>query len=73
MGHGANYRYAHSEPDAFAAGESYFPDSLGEQRYYEPVGAGLEIQIAEKLARLRKANQAARAATAKSQQRKTAS
>jgi putative ATPase len=69
MGHGADYRYAHSEPDAFAAGESYFPDSLGEQRYYEPIGAGLEIKIAEKLARLREANQAARAATGKSKQR----
>ncbi len=60
MGHGKGYRYAHNEQDSFAAGENYFPDSLPEQRFYEPVAAGLEIQIAEKLARLREANQRAR-------------
>ena len=59
MGHGDGYRYAHNEPDRFAAGESYFPDDLPEQIYYQPAETGLEIQIGEKLARLRAANQAA--------------
>jgi putative ATPase len=52
LGYGKAYRYAHDEPDAYAAGESYFPEELGEQRYYQPVPRGLEIRIAEKLARL---------------------
>jgi putative ATPase len=60
MGHGKGYRYAHDERDAFPAGESYFPDTLSEQIFYEPASAGLEIQIGEKLARLRAQNQAAR-------------
>lgn len=60
LGHGAGYRYAHDERDGFAAGENYFPDDLGERVYYEPVDRGLETQIAEKLRRLRAANQAAR-------------
>lgn len=53
MGHGAAYRYDHDEPDGFAAGQTYFPDELGEQVFYEPVARGLEIKIGEKLARLR--------------------
>ncbi|MGR8918372.1 MAG: replication-associated recombination protein A [Gammaproteobacteria bacterium] len=53
QGHGAGYRYDHDEPDGFARGQSYFPAALGEQRYYEPVNRGMEIQIREKLARLR--------------------
>ncbi|HEX9472959.1 MAG TPA: replication-associated recombination protein A [Steroidobacteraceae bacterium] len=57
LGHGAGYRYAHDEPDAFAAGERYLPDGLGERRYYEPVGRGLELRIGEALARLRERNQ----------------
>ncbi|MGI9343271.1 MAG: replication-associated recombination protein A [Gammaproteobacteria bacterium] len=56
LGHGDGYRYAHDEPDAFAAGESYFPDELGDRRYYEPVDRGLEAQIAEKLRQLRERN-----------------
>ena len=60
LGHGKDYRYAHNETDGFAAGESYFPDDMGEQHYYRPVNAGLEIQIGEKLATLRAANQNAR-------------
>jgi putative ATPase len=50
LGYGKGYRYAHDEPDAFAAGESYFPDDLPARRYYEPVPRGLEIKIAEALA-----------------------
>ena len=53
LGYGAGYRYAHDEPDAYAAGESYFPDGMPAARYYEPVERGLEIRIREALARLR--------------------
>ena len=53
LGYGKNYRYAHDEQNAFAAGETYFPDELGERIYYEPVDRGLEIKIAEKLNYLR--------------------
>ena len=53
MGHGAGYRYDHDEQDGLAAGQTYFPDDMGERVYYEPVNRGLEIQIAEKLARIR--------------------
>jgi len=54
LGYGQGYRYAHDEPDAFAAGEKYFPDEMTPARYYEPVERGLEIKIREALARLRK-------------------
>ena len=60
LGHGKGYRYAHEEAGGFAAGESYFPDDMDDREYYQPVAAGLEIQIGEKLAALRKANQQAR-------------
>ena len=53
LGYGAGYRYAHDEPDAYAAGETYFPDGMSPRVYYEPVPRGLEIKIAEALARLR--------------------
>ncbi|VAX06411.1 Replication-associated recombination protein RarA [hydrothermal vent metagenome] len=53
LGYGREYRYAHDEPEAYAAGENYFPEQLGEPHYYEPVPRGLEIKIAEKLAHLR--------------------
>ncbi|WP_317622876.1 replication-associated recombination protein A, partial [Thiohalophilus sp.] len=53
LGYGKAYRYAHDEPEAYAAGETYFPESFGERRYYYPVDRGLEIKIAEKLAHLR--------------------
>ena len=52
MGHGEEYRYAHDEPDAFAAGESYLPEAIHQRRYYEPVMRGLEIKLAEKRQRL---------------------
>ena len=54
LGYGDNYRYAHDEPDALAAGERYFPDDMEERRYYDPVPRGLEIKIREKLAEIRK-------------------
>ncbi len=53
LGHGQGYRYAHDEPDAFAAGERYLPDEMPDRRYYRPVPRGLEIKIAEALARTR--------------------
>jgi putative ATPase len=53
LGHGRDYRYAHDEPDAFAAGERYLPDEMPERRYYRPVPRGLELKIGEALARLR--------------------
>ncbi|MDO3722320.1 replication-associated recombination protein A [Marinobacter sp. chi1] len=52
MGHGDDYRYAHDEPEAFAAGESYLPEAIHQRRYYEPVPRGLEIKLAEKRQRL---------------------
>ena len=54
LGMGANYRYAHDEADAYAAGETYLPDGLVGKRWYEPTDRGLEAKIAEKLAYLRK-------------------
>ena len=60
LGHGKNYRYAHDEPDAFAAGETYFPDELGEPIYYQPAERGLEIKIKQKLDALRALNRKAR-------------
>jgi putative ATPase len=54
LGYGKGYRYAHDEPDAFAAGEKYFPDEMEPARYYEPVDRGLEIKIREALARRRR-------------------
>ena len=53
LGYGKGYRYAHDEPEAYAAGEKYFPDGMEPARYYEPVDRGLEIRIREALARLR--------------------
>lgn len=60
LDYGKQYRYAHDEPDAYAAGECYFPDMLASRRYYDPVARGLEIKIAEKLARLHELDEVAR-------------
>ncbi len=60
LGYGRDYRYAHDEPEAYAAGETYFPEEIGERRYYEPVPRGLEIRIAEKLAHLRELDKKAK-------------
>ncbi len=54
LGYGKGYRYAHDEPDAYAAGEKYFPDGMEPARYYEPVERGLEIRIREALERRRR-------------------
>lgn len=53
LGYGREYRYAHDEPNAYAAGESYMPDGLDEPEFYRPVPRGLEIKIGEKLAWLK--------------------
>jgi putative ATPase len=54
LGYGRAYRYAHDEPEAYAAGETYFPDDLARPpRFYDPTPRGLEGKIAEKLAHLR--------------------
>ncbi|MBL1140971.1 MAG: replication-associated recombination protein A [Proteobacteria bacterium] len=62
LDYGKDYRYAHNEDDAYAAGEHYFPDDMGDREYYHPVNRGLEIKIAEKLAMLRNMDKEARKA-----------
>ncbi|TAH50396.1 MAG: replication-associated recombination protein A [Betaproteobacteria bacterium] len=59
LGYGKAYRYAHDEPDAYAAGESYLPDGMPEPGWYQPTPRGLEIRIAEKLTRLQALDRAA--------------
>ena len=54
LGYGKLYRYAHDEPEAYAAGEQYLPDGLSDPGWYQPTPRGLEGKIAEKLAYLRK-------------------
>ena len=56
LDYGKDYRYAHHEEGAFAAGENYFPEGLRGERYYFPTDRGLEIKIKEKLERLRELN-----------------
>lgn len=53
LGYGKDYRYAHDETEGYSAGQSYFPEELGDRRYYQPVNRGLEIKIGEKLNYLR--------------------
>ncbi len=60
LGYGRDYRYAHDEQDAYAAGENYLPEKLRGRRYYEPTDRGLEARIAEKLRQLRALDEAAR-------------
>ena len=52
LGYGEEYRYAHDEPDAYAAGEDYFPEQLEPRQYYQPVPRGLELKIRDKLEHL---------------------
>jgi putative ATPase len=54
--HGKGYRYAHDEPDGFAAGERYLPDGMASPGFYRPVERGLEIRIADKLRELKRRN-----------------
>jgi putative ATPase len=57
LGHGRDYRYAHDEPEHYAAGETYWPDGLDPQAFYEPSDQGLEAKIRERLSRLRRLDQ----------------
>jgi putative ATPase len=59
LGHGHAYRYAHDEPEAYAAGERYLPEGMSEPGWYQPVPRGLEAKIAEKLAHLRQLDDSA--------------
>ena len=60
LGYGKEYRYAHDEPEAYAAGETYFPEEMGERVYYKPVERGLEKKIGEKLGYLEGLDRAAK-------------
>ena len=60
LGYGANYRYAHDETGAYAAGETYFPDGMTPPKLYEPTEFGLEAKIREKLEYLRSLDRKAR-------------
>ena len=61
LGYGKDYRYAHDEEDAYAAGERYLPDGMPDVEWYRPTDRGLEAKIAEKLAELRRRDADARA------------
>lgn len=63
LGHGGGYRYAHDEPGAFAAGQSYLPEEVGGEEFYHPTDRGLEIRIGEKLKQLREQDRRARSGT----------
>jgi putative ATPase len=60
LGHGRDYRYAHDEPDAYAAGENYFPEGMKKPEFYRPTERGLEAKIREHLERLRERDVAAK-------------
>jgi putative ATPase len=59
LDYGKKYRYAHDEPEAYAAGENYFPDEMTGRNYYQPVDRGLEIKIKEKLKHLKELDRSA--------------
>jgi putative ATPase len=59
LGYGKLYRYAHDEPEAYAAGETYLPDGMAEPHWYQPTPRGLEAKISEKMAHLRALDRAA--------------
>jgi putative ATPase len=60
LGYGKEYRYAHDEPEAYAAGETYLPDGIAEPHWYQPTPRGLEGKIGEKMAHLRELDRAER-------------
>lgn len=60
LGYGKTYRYAHDEPEAYAAGECYFPEGMPERQYYRPTARGLEVKVAERLAYFRELDRRAR-------------
>jgi putative ATPase len=65
LDYGKGYRYAHDEPEGFAAGENYWPDGMHNPGFYRPVERGLEIKIAEKMRHLQALNQSAKKQTSK--------
>ncbi len=70
LGYAKGYRYAHDEAEAYAAGESYFPEALGKRQYYFPTEQGLEGKIAERLTHLRELDRRARETEAKAEKTK---
>lgn len=60
LDYGKEYRYAHNEPEAYAAGENYFPDEMQPQQFYVPTPRGLEGKIAEKLKHLKELDKKAK-------------
>lgn len=60
LGYGREYRYAHDEPDAYAAGESYLPDGMAVPEFYQPTERGLEAKITEKLSHLQRLDRVAK-------------
>jgi len=60
LGYGKDYRYAHDEDDAYAAGESYLPEGMDRPEWYRPTDRGLEAKIREKLAHLRELDEKAK-------------
>ena len=58
LGYGAEYRYAHNEPNAYAAGEVYLPEEIAQRRYYQPSDRGLESKIRAKFEKLNELDQA---------------
>lgn len=60
LGYGHEYRYAHDDPEAYAAGENYFPEGMPEVKFYQPTAHGLEGKISEKLAHLRELDRQAK-------------
>ena len=60
LGYGHDYRYAHDEPDAYAAGETYLPEGIADPHWYQPVARGLEVRIGEKMAYLKSLDDQAR-------------
>ena len=70
LGYGRAYRYAHDEPHAYAAGETYMPEGLAEPDFYQPVPRGLEAKIAEKLSWLKDLDEAALSSTTQPEDKK---
>ena len=70
LGYGRAYRYAHDEPYAYAAGETYMPEGLAEPDFYQPVPRGLEAKIAEKLSWLKDLDEAALSSTTQPEDKK---
>lgn len=60
MGYGVEYRYAHDEPDAYAAGQTYFPEGVDPPQWYQPTNRGLDVKLSEKLTWLRSLDAAAK-------------